>query len=199
MRRAIRLLVLVYALCFWARWGWSQNGAQENPQLSVGVYNDAAVPAKSLLRAEAKASMIYRRGGVELHWLDSPASRPELAIRIIPKSRNLSSEVFGIAFLDANGFGQQADIFYRNIAELSAVWSQNQAELLGSVMAHEIGHLLLGSNSHSATGIMRLHWDDQQLQLASVGQLSFDGKEIRKIHARLQTRRMLARNQLKGR
>jgi hypothetical protein len=30
--------------------------------------------------------------------------------------------------------------------------------MLGSVMAHEIGHLLLGSHAHAISGIMRGHW-----------------------------------------
>lgn len=174
---------------------WAQSKAQDNLQLSVAVYNDASVPAEALLRAEAKASVVYRRAGVEVHWLNSPGLKQELAVRIIPRSRNLAGEIFGVAFLDSNGFGWQADIFYGNIVDLSATSSHNPAELLGCVMAHEIGHLLLGSNSHSPTGIMRLHWDDQQLHLASVGQLAFDRKEIRRIHERLELReRILASN-----
>jgi hypothetical protein len=31
-------------------------------------------------------------------------------------------------------------------------------------MAHEIGHLLLGSTAHSATGLMREVWTDEELQ-----------------------------------
>lgn len=187
MLRALRLLVLMQILCCWNLWGGTHRRTQ-NSQLSVGVYNDGTVPNQTLSRAEARASLIYRRAGVELIWLDSPALPPELAVRIIPKSRNLSNDVFGVAFLDANGFGHQADIFYRNISELSTARSPNQADVLGYVMAHEIGHLLLGSNSHAATGIMRRHWDDQQLQLASLGQLAFDRKQIRRIHQRLQGR-----------
>lgn len=198
MHRSARFL-LFWGLWCWAGVVWGQSNSRDNPQLFVAVYNDAAIPKATLLAAEDKASTIYRRAGVELHWLNSPASRPELAVRVIPRSRNLANDIFGVAFLDSNGFGRQADVFYNNIAELSAAWSQNEAELLGCVMAHEIGHLLLGSNSHSPTGIMQLHWDGQQLHLASLGQLGFDRKEIRKIHQRLPMHeRILARNQTCG-
>lgn len=198
MHRSARFLLL-WALWCWAGVVWGQSNARDNPQLFVGVYNDAAIPKATLLAAEDKTSTIYRRAGVELHWLNSPALRYELAVRIISKSRNLANDIFGVAFLDSTGFGRQADIFYGNITELSAAWSQNEVELLGCVMAHEIGHLLLGSNSHSPTGIMRLHWDDQQLHLASLGQLAFDREEIRKIHQRLPMHEgILATNQACG-
>lgn len=198
MHRSARFLLLACLWC-WAGVVWGQSKAQDNPQLFVGVYNDAAIQKATLLAAEDKTSAIYRRAGVDLHWLKSPALRPELAVRIIPRSRNLANDIFGVAFLDSTGFGRQADIFYNNIAELSAAWAQNEAELLGCVMAHEIGHLLLGSNSHSPTGIMRRHWDDQQLHLASLGQLGFDREEIRKIHQRLPMHEgILARNQTCG-
>ncbi|MEO5822443.1 MAG: hypothetical protein ABIT71_18195 [Vicinamibacteraceae bacterium] len=33
------------------------------------------------------------------------------------------------------------------------------ALILGRVTAHEIGHLLLGTNSHAPTGLMQATWD----------------------------------------
>ena len=38
--------------------------------------------------------------------------------------------------------------------------------ILGHAAAHEIGHLLLGSNSHSPFGLMRARWSGQDLQNA---------------------------------
>jgi hypothetical protein len=35
--------------------------------------------------------------------------------------------------------------------------------LLGRAAAHEVGHLLLGSNHHSTTGLMRETWTDREL------------------------------------
>jgi hypothetical protein len=33
------------------------------------------------------------------------------------------------------------------------------AKVLGRVIAHEVGHLLLGHNAHSSEGIMRANWN----------------------------------------
>src|SRR5439155_10444253 len=35
-------------------------------------------------------------------------------------------------------------------------------KLLGRVVAHEVGHLLLGTTAHSATGLMRARWNDEE-------------------------------------
>jgi hypothetical protein len=35
--------------------------------------------------------------------------------------------------------------------------------LLGRVMAHEVGHLLLGTGYHGEAGVMRAEWPDAQL------------------------------------
>jgi hypothetical protein len=40
-------------------------------------------------------------------------------------------------------------------------------------MAHELGHLLLGSNAHSMFGIMRSHWSGEELQSLRMGKLLF--------------------------
>ena len=44
---------------------------------------------------------------------------------------------------------------------------------LGNVMAHEIGHLLLGPKAHSPAGIMKAKWNQQELQPAALASLRF--------------------------
>lgn len=36
--------------------------------------------------------------------------------------------------------------------------------LLGRVIAHELGHLLLGTSDHSARGLMRANWSDREIE-----------------------------------
>jgi hypothetical protein len=51
---------------------------------------------------------------------------------------------------------------------------------LGDIIAHEVGHLLLGVNSHSRSGIMRSHVDVRALPLQS-----FEKTQARTIHTTL--------------
>ena len=73
-----------------------------------------------------------------------------------------------------NGGGPFADVFFDRFKTLR---SENvrpvEASMLGHVMAHEIGHLLLGSNAHSRHGIMQARWKRDQLRSIATGGLLF--------------------------
>ena len=65
----------------------------------------------------------------------------------------------GSAVVRDEGQGVLASIFAGSAADRSARSGVPLPTILGRVTAHEIGHLLLGSNSHSAHGLMRASWD----------------------------------------
>jgi hypothetical protein len=96
-----------------------------------------------------------------------------------------TSEVFGVAFLSADGAGCYSDVFFDQAMELHASWNVALADVLGNVMAHELGHLLLGSNSHSGVGIMRAHWQGEELRRLSRGSLWFTNEQADRIRGRL--------------
>jgi hypothetical protein len=52
-----------------------------------------------------------------------------------------------------------------------------EPRVLGHVMAHELGHLLLGSNAHAEIGIMRPRWFGQQLRAVERGALFFSPEQ----------------------
>jgi len=108
-----------------------------------------------------------------------------LAMRMTNGSRNSTGEVFGVAFLSAEGTGCYSDVFYDRTLQLHADWKVSLADILGSVMAHELGHLLLGSNSHAGTGIMKARWQGEELGLLSRGNLRFTSEQVDLISGRL--------------
>ena len=162
--------------------------SQENSQLTVVAFNDAGIPAAVLRQAEEITHRIFKEAGIRLVWKDraDPKSDPiRLFVRIVPHSLNLPGEDFGIAFVGPDGRGLQADVFYSGIEGLAKNYSANPAEILGHVMAHELGHLLLGMNSHSSLGIMQAHWSERQLHEMSRGALKFNKSQSRNISSRL--------------
>jgi len=181
------------AVCFRA-------GLEEQLQLTVAVHNDAGIPENTLLRAGAEASRLFRQSGIAMRWLPCPppADGPEdpgqcrtaafpahLQLRIARRSRNLNEFTFGISYLSADGSGCYADLFYEPIEELHGRSGVNLAIILGEVAAHEIGHLLLGTNSHAGSGIMRARWQSAELESIRTGTLLFSGAESRQMRGRL--------------
>jgi hypothetical protein len=102
--------------------------------------------------------------------------------------RSLLLDVLGTAYPDEKGAGYFAYVFYDRIQELAQRRRLGHA-LLADVMAHEIGHLLLGSTSHSASGIMCAHWNYEELRKVSEGAMSFIPSQSRIMLDRLRAHR----------
>jgi len=113
---------------------------------------------------------------------------------MVHETTQLKDDVFGAAFVGRDGSGQYTDVYYDHVSELHRDWRVPIANVLGHVMAHEIGHLLLGLNSHSNLGIMRGSWSREELEAAERGRLLFSSEQSRLMRERLMTlsRRTLA-------
>lgn len=171
-------------------------------RVTVAVHNDAEIPNSTLRGAEEEASRLFRQSGIDVKWLNCPlpAAGPEdpgqcraaefpahLQLRMARHSRDLNAITFGISYLSGDGRGCFANVFYERIEEMHKRSRVNLASLLGDVAAHEIGHLLLGTNSHAANGIMRARWESEDLGSVSMGTLFFSDAESRQMRSKLAT------------
>ena len=193
-------------------WGSSSAHAWSNPMFTVNVYNDARVSPALLQHSESIAGKIFQQAGFAILWKDCSQAHVErqkmclgtpdeiaFAVRIVPHSLSLSGEAFGVAFVGSDGQGTQADVFYSGIEQLTNDSSANPADIMGHVMAHELGHLLLGLNSHSSLGIMQAHWTDRQLRQMSMGFLKFDKRQSEAIGTRLLSVYVMRQDELERR
>jgi hypothetical protein len=161
-------------------------------EVTISVFNDANIPGAALRKAEQVASAVFARVDVSLRWLNCAranetaderqgCSRAEfpahLHVRILPIHLNHTESTLGLSYLDNNGSGCQADISYSGVAEVVEESQVNSSIVLGNAIAHEIGHLLLGTRSHSPQGIMRAHWSAGDLAAATKGQLAFTERQ----------------------
>jgi len=168
----------------------------------IDVFNDAGVAADVLKRAELEARRIFESAHIEIQWRDCSAAQngpPEdpgchalrtpnhLNLRIVPGTQRQNQDVFGVAFLAADGTGGYSDVFYGAVSKLHKEGHGNQGRVLGHVMAHEIGHLLIGSHAHSPWGIMSAKWHTQELQRLEMGNLLFTTEQVNSIHGKLET------------
>ena len=168
----------------------------------LALYAD--VPAPLLTAAEDQARDIFRRAGLETVWLNcSPklekvepktcyfSDTTHLTLKISLHATNAKVrdrlDVLGTAYPDENGVGYLAYVFYDRVQELAQRRMLGHA-LLADVMAHEIGHLLLGSTSHSPSGIMCAHWNYDELRNVAEGTMTFIPAQSRVMRDRLRVR-----------
>jgi hypothetical protein len=159
--------------------------------LTVSVFNDAGVEPSVWLQAQGRATEIMRRSGISLTWLDCgfPASgKPDsncsaisypthLSVRVVRKVSPVKGDIFGQSFQDAAGEGNYVLVYYASVKAFRAATTVPAGELLGCVVAHELGHLLLGTASHSSTGLMSAVWQDPELRQVVRGNLLFTGDQ----------------------
>jgi hypothetical protein len=175
--------------------------SQPDLKITVRVYNYAQLPDGTLASAEAEARRIFNAAGVDPVWLacfelrahsQSGATNPDCAgtsdgatvvLRILPGSppakAALPDTMFGVAVGSA-----VASVFYGRIGELTHDFRGSDSEIsvfLGIAITHELGHLLLGPDSHSPTGVMCANWDWSQLHSALTGHQFFTSQQSKQI------------------
>jgi hypothetical protein len=164
--------------------------AADLPTLCVHLQNEAAVPAQILGAAQAHMRRIYKNAGFEIVWGDDDGGC--IVVRVEPRAMvpTSSAAVMGLAL--RLGRVKTAYIFSLRVADFAQKHQLPMSTLLGHVMAHEIGHLLLPANSHSSKGLMRGDWDGPQIRNARIGKLSFTETETRLMTRRLADHKSLS-------
>ena len=151
------------AISFWAAISTAAPAPFSSQSVVVHVVDYAALHEDDLNRAIRETSQIYAGAGVHLEWLrgeyvDGAEETARVHVRVILLPREMSDGVApgfddGVLGCAARMTGR-AYVFVDRVAEHSLYRSANFDMVLGRVMAHELGHLLLPEHSHSAIGIM---------------------------------------------
>lgn len=191
----------------------SYGGAQRltaggsGPSITLRVYNYAQLAPSALERSETVAATVLAQAGVETHWVECPLSPAE--VDPYPACRSdLTASDFVIFILPVamtnkvadhaetlghsrpcpeNAIGCTANLFYARVIGLaSSKFSEYQ--VLGHALAHEIGHLLLGANSHSLLGIMRGAWAPSDFEVMAVSFLTFTASQAERMQRTLRAR-----------
>jgi hypothetical protein len=78
-------------------------------------------------------------------------------------------------------------VFYGDVQELAQKYGVPSEVLFGFVIAHELGHLLLGPHAHTGVGLMRPVWTRADVvNGVAQGQFRFSAAEGERIRRRLQ-------------
>jgi hypothetical protein len=191
--------------------------SETSPAITIHVHNYAGVAPKTLAEAEEVATGIFRQAGVEARWADrgliAESGQENSADHPARTLADIQLNIFSRVMSDRDGApynvmglapGSGADrkivyIFERNVearfwrllgAQGSARLSPqvSKPQILGHAIAHEIGHLLLNQQVHSAHGIMRGEWGIADFRDMISGMLLFSPQQAEFLRADVRRR-----------
>ena len=148
---------------------------------TVLVFNFKPVSTDILSKTEKQADQIFGHAGMKIIWREcatgnepcgkGPGTVFFLAIKAGPAQNKFVDVVSGQAIV-AN---HVAVVYYDALPAIvrGKTGTHEASTLLACIIAHELGHLLLGAYGHSIHGIMRDRWDIEQTRLALMSELDF--------------------------
>jgi hypothetical protein len=170
-------------------------------KLLVRIYDNAGVLPEDRARALARANEILARADLDAAWLECPArtnrrlpracnvpaAHDEIVVRLVrapAQAARHQSPKLGYSLIDAEtGTGTLATIFIDRVDQLSQRAQFDRAAVLARAIAHEIGHLMLGTNDHSRAGLMREVWTFEEVRLNRQEDWHFSPTEVNHMHA----------------
>jgi len=195
IRRRFVSVAIPLSLFVWMR----AEVATESPlPLPIYVYDYAGVGPDVRAAAAEVTRYIYAAIGVDIVWVDrcplachiaftreaqADTTDGDLMLTILPDamtSREFPAGVLGAAREE----GSVAYAFFGRIRFFAFERNLLPATLLGHVIAHEVGHVLL-REGHAPHGLMSARWVDAELLQAKLGRLGFTETQGSRIRSRL--------------
>jgi hypothetical protein len=126
------------------------------------------VPAEKVATARAAADRSLKSAGVTVRWAECPCGTPtgpvELMVRLADATPESEPASLGFSYVDIDRkAGTLATLFPDRVRALAGAARVDEGELLGRAMAHEIGHLIIGTREHGSEGLMRGRWTSIEL------------------------------------
>jgi hypothetical protein len=159
----------------------------------VDVYLPAAwTPAMHsvLYRARAVVTEIYSGMGIRVAWKAAGASPggcsvgPSHASIIVNEQFSTTQGISREALAFSSPYSRAGPCITLLMNRLRPAVESNPLSagfLLGHVLAHEIGHVLEGSDGHSEGGLMKSRWSPHEMATMPLERLRFSARDTRAI------------------
>ena len=177
--------------------------------LVIRLYDAPSLPGGSTRAAIEEAHEILQQAGFAPAWVSctvtpAPPSRcalpldgAELAVRVMLSGAPglvpppvAATRPLGYSLVDARTkSGTLATVYFDRVAWLADAARVDMGALLGRAIAHEIGHLLLGTNEHAGSGVMRAMWSRDALRNSRPADWRFRARDAKQMRAALAARR----------
>ena len=215
MRVTLRSVVMASGLVAAAAPAASAAEAPPDVSVTIRTYNSVPVPEADQRAALATATDILKSAGLAITWractsafllepgdsCTTPITSREVAIRFVrlpPPPGRADRVPLGYSLVDpTTRAGSLATIFVDRVASLAASSGVDVRTLLGRAIAHEVGHLLLGTHDHTPGGLMRAVWSRDALRNDRPHEWQFTRRDARAlrdaVRARSAERRIASR------
>jgi hypothetical protein len=131
--------------------------ASERTTLFVRVLDYARVPGP-MRSARDQVTRIFAAAAVSVNWTVDPADARAVDVLVLSnamadrkiRAESIPAGVLGVAAHSA----RRVYILAERVISVANRVGVEPGDALGDVIAHELGHLLLGENGHAGSGIM---------------------------------------------
>jgi hypothetical protein len=175
------------------------------------VYNVADVPMDLVRDAESEISSMFAAADFEFQWqhreaegaerrelddpmasvlahatdacsVDDPYSIVVQLTERFPRNYRPTAIAFSLPFARA---GVRVTVFYDRVRTLARNVGLRQDRVLATMLGHEIGHVLIGTDSHFESGLMRKTWEIGDLASLTGIMPGLTSIETRLMHRRI--------------
>ena len=161
-----------------------QFSAGKKPAIVVHVFNQAGLDPQTLGDAERDAAKIFGDAGiqstVESSSGDFSVRRPrsgEFLVRIVDRKPITATHgMLGFVAIDRTSNVRFAAVYEPAIDTVAKNFACERYHVVGAVIAHEIGHLILGP-AHGRHGLMHPNWGPLQFLQIKFRALEFTPEE----------------------
>jgi hypothetical protein len=181
------------------------SAAQPNeiPLVTIRLHDYVRLPTGAIAAAQQHVTALYAAIGVRIVWAEtvqptaaaarfSKRDPGELLVNILTPAMSsrlaVRDEALGLAAVTPLDGGNVAYVLFGRICRLATASGTRSVDVLGVIIAHEVGHLLLPRGAHSLTGLMRHEWSGVDFKSANHRRLHFTGAQASSIHGLLSRR-----------
>ena len=153
----------------------------EAREVRIRILDYAKIADEVIAQAQQRVADIYKIIGVQIRWqvpfrpLEESASvantlteRSDFVIIVLSPemSRHLkiAPDALGMAIVSPPGGGRIAYVLFHRVRLAARDARSSATDVLGMVIAHELGHLMLPDGAHSNKGLMRAKWNITELR-----------------------------------
>ncbi len=169
--------------------------------VTVHYYNQAGIGSKALHEAIVMANRAFVAAHITVRWVNchteesAPSCSGETGPGVYEVSvigaapdgsgAKLPHFAMGHALVVPKSNSVYARIFLPRVAQYAEKVGVPVASVLGYAIAHEVGHLVLGTPEHANFGLMKAVWSRSEAHLLVSGRMDFDPHSVKILRNRL--------------